>query len=360
MVTNSPARDPGQSAGGKTPPAEATARSSLAATLRLVARIAIVVFILETLIMFAFAGLQPSGADIVNSFIDAAALTLLSSPIIYFWIIKPYVVARVAAERELRDLAEKLDEARQAADAANAGKSRFLANMSHELRTPLNAIIGFSDLMLNRIFGPIQPDQYRQYVSYIHESGHHLLSLINDMLDLSKVESGRMELHREIVPIAPLAFQTMEVVRWMAEERNVTLDLRLGGDCAILHADPRIAKQILLNLLSNAIKFTPGPGTVTLAADPVEGGIALSVTDTGIGMDTAEAQIALEPYGQIESALTKKESGTGLGLPLAKSLIELHGGFLRIDSTKGVGTTVTVFFPWCPDLSRDPGRNGPA
>jgi PAS domain S-box-containing protein len=254
---------------------------------------------------------------------------------------------------ELGVLADELEHARRAADLANLGKSQFLANMAHELRTPLNAINGFSEIMLKEMFGPM-PERYRGYVEFIQQGGAHLLSVINDILDLSKIEAGKMELHVEAVPAEQVAYQAMESLRKAAEERKVALQFDIAADCPILHADPRAVRQILLNLMSNAVKFTPQFGSVTLSVRRTgDTGIVIAVADTGIGMGPEEIVKALEPYGQVESDLLKKHKGTGLGLPLVKSLAELHGGSMRVESERGKGTTVTVFLPWAKDLPRD-------
>jgi PAS domain S-box-containing protein len=254
---------------------------------------------------------------------------------------------------ELAVLADELEQARRAADLANLGKSQFLANMAHELRTPLNAINGFSEIILKEMFGPI-PERYKGYVEFIQQGGGHLLSLINDILDLSKIEAGKMDVHVEAVPTEQVAYQAMESLRKAAEERKLALRSDIAANCPILHADPRAVRQILLNLMSNAVKFTPHFGTITLAVRHAGGtGISIEVADTGIGMDPEEIVKALEPYGQVESDLSKKHKGTGLGLPLVKSLAELHGGSMQVKSERGKGTTVTVFLPWSRDLPRD-------
>jgi signal transduction histidine kinase/CHASE1-domain containing sensor protein/integral membrane sensor domain MASE1 len=256
-----------------------------------------------------------------------------------------------ARSGELMLLANELQVARRAADMANLSKSQFLANMAHELRTPLNAINGFSELILNEAFGPMQPAKYKEYVEFIGQGGTHLLSLINDILDLSKIEAGKMELHIEAVPTDQVVYQAAESVRKMANDRSVELRSDVSTDCPILHADPRAVRQILLNLLSNAVKFTPATGSVTIEVTRNGGdGIHIAIADTGIGMTEAEAAKAFELYGQVESDLTKKTKGTGLGLPLVKSLTELHGGSLSLTSEKGKGTIVTVFLPWHSDL----------
>jgi len=254
---------------------------------------------------------------------------------------------------ELAVLADELEHARRAADLANLGKSQFLANMAHELRTPLNAINGFSEIILKEMFGPM-PERYKGYVDFIHQGGTHLLSLINDILDLSKIEAGKMEVHVEAMPTEQVAFQAMESLRRAAEERRVSLQSDIAADCPILHADQRAVRQILLNLMSNAVKFTPNFGTVTLSIRRSgDTGISIAVADTGIGMSTEEIVKALEPYGQVESDLSKKHKGTGLGLPLVKSLAELHGGSIQVKSERGKGTIVTVLLPWAKDLPRD-------
>ena len=254
---------------------------------------------------------------------------------------------------ELAVLADELEQARRTADLANLGKSQFLANMAHELRTPLNAINGFSEIILKEMFGPM-PERYKGYVEFIQQGGAHLLSLINDILDLSKIEAGKMEVHVEAMPTEQVAYQAIESLRKAAEERRLSLRSEIAADCAILHADPRAVRQMLLNLMSNAVKFTPHFGSITLSVRRAgDTGISIAVADTGIGMNAEEVVKALEPYGQVESDLSKKHKGTGLGLPLVKSLAELHGGSMRLESERGKGTTVTVFLPWAKDLPRD-------
>ncbi len=232
------------------------------------------------------------------------------------------------------------------AEIANRTKSEFLANMSHELRTPLNAIIGFSEIIKDETFGPVGSTKYRDYADDINESGQHLLALINDILDLSKVESGTDELHEENIEVSKIANAIMKLVVGLAQTSNVELELDMSDDIAVLHVDERKVKQILLNLLSNAIKFTPDGGNVILKIwSRPESGYVFQVIDTGIGIAFEDIPKALAPFQQIDSGLNRRHEGTGLGLPLTKSLIEMHGGYLDLQSEVGLGTTVTVRFP---------------
>jgi signal transduction histidine kinase/CHASE1-domain containing sensor protein/integral membrane sensor domain MASE1 len=263
-----------------------------------------------------------------------------------------------AAKTQLEGLTESLiattgdlRAARERAEEANRFKSNFLAQMTHELRTPLNAVIGFSDLIQQEIFGPIEPPRYREYVGLISSSGKHLLGLINDVLDLSKIEAGRMELALEQLDPAALAQGAAGMFAKMAADRGLTLECRAVAPCRVMHGDERVTRQIIYNLLSNAVKFTPKGGRVDLEFIERAAGVDIVVRDTGIGMSAAEITKAMRPYGQIGSALVKNVEGTGLGLPLVKSLIELHGGRFEIESVKGAGTEMTVHFPWQEALS---------
>jgi two-component system, cell cycle sensor histidine kinase PleC len=247
----------------------------------------------------------------------------------------------------LEALAVDLRRAQLVADEATRSKSMFLAGMAHELRTPLNAVLGFSDMILNEIYGPVEPARYRSYASYISESGRHLLSLINDLLDLSKIEAGKLELEVQILSCSDLGDYATRLTVGMAAEHQVSVSVSVAEDCAILHADERAARQILLNLMSNAIKFTPAGGKVTLrfARSGTEGAV-IEVTDTGVGMSPEEIMVALLPYGQIESNRELRTPGTGLGLPLVTALAGEHGGRVAVASERGSGTKVTVFLPW--------------
>jgi signal transduction histidine kinase len=246
-------------------------------------------------------------------------------------------------DRKRQELA--LAQAQRQAEYANRSKTEFLANMSHELRTPLNAILGFSELLQLEMLGPIGA-KYAEYAGDIHRSGEHLLALVNDVLDLSKLEAGKLALNESDVNVASLATECLRLMASRAESGKLTLGTACTPDLAPLRADARSLRQLLLNLLSNAVKFTPEGGSVSLgAATRRDGGIDLWVTDTGIGMLPAEIEIALQPFGQIDSKLSRKNHGTGLGLPICKSLMELHGGSLEVASEPGCGTTITAHFP---------------
>ncbi len=244
---------------------------------------------------------------------------------------------RKRAEDALRD-------AKEAAEAANRTKSGILANMSHELRTPLNAIIGFSDIIKRESFGPISEKRYLGYATDINDSGTHLLELINDILDVSKAEAGRIEITESVVDIAFLFDTSIRLVRPRAAEAGVELTVLSADHLPRIRGDGLRLKQVLINLLSNAIKFTAAGGTVTLSAG-IERDIYLRVSDTGIGMAPQDIPKALSPFGQLDSSLARKHHGTGLGLPLSKALTELHGGRLEIQSQVGVGTTATIYLP---------------
>ena len=246
---------------------------------------------------------------------------------------------------EVADLAEKYAEEKTRAEEANQAKSKFLANMSHELRTPLNAIIGFSEIMGSGMFGPLGSDKYREYCHDIHQSGQYLLDVINDVLDMSKIEAGRIRLDAEPVDLEPFLNDAMRVVSGRANDKRLKLTARIGRGIR-LTADHRLLKQIVLNLLSNAVKFTPEGGRITIRARATAGGwVSVSIADTGIGIpEDALARLG-RPFEQVESQLTKSHQGSGLGLAIAKSLTELHQGTMRIRSTPGRGTMVLLRLP---------------
>ena len=240
---------------------------------------------------------------------------------------------------------EALRAAKETAEQASRAKSDFLANMSHELRTPLNAILGFSETIATELFGPIGQPRYTSYARDIHASGTHLLAIINDILDLSKIEAGKYEIRPEPVAVAALVDDCVRIVSGQAAEQGVVLSARVDPALPPLHLDQRATKQILLDLLSNALKFTPAGGAVTVAAERLaDGGAALRVTDTGIGIAAADIPRVLTPFVQVEGTMTRQHAGTGLGLPIAKALAEMHGGEMSIESTPGHGTTVSVRF----------------
>ncbi len=235
--------------------------------------------------------------------------------------------------------------AEKSAEASNRLKSEFLATMSHELRTPLNAILGFSDILKAQQFGQLGNPRYRDYSEAIHSSGLHLLGLINDILDMSKLEDGKLKLHKEPVALRALISDCMLCMQPQAEKAEIRLFEYTEDGIDVLQADPKRLRQMLLNLLSNAVKFTPQGGQVRVSARAKDNGVAITVVDTGIGMEAADIPKAFERFGQIDSSLARKYEGTGLGLPLTKQLAKLHGASLSMESRPGHGTAITLFFP---------------
>ena len=236
--------------------------------------------------------------------------------------------------------------AKEQAEYANQSKTEFLANMSHELRTPLNAIIGFSDMITSEVFGSLEVPQYREYVSAINESGTHLLQLINNILDFSKIEASSVSLNDEEVNPHHVITAALGYVTPRAHSSDLALKRDVPRGIPLIRADESKVKQILLNLLSNAVKFTPSGGTIRVRARRHRGGgLEISVKDNGIGIAGEDVALVFEPFRQVDSTLSRKFDGTGLGLPLVKKMNELHGGTVRIKSKLGAGTTVTVVFP---------------
>ena len=245
------------------------------------------------------------------------------------------------------ELAENYEQEKIRAEDANQSKSEFLANMSHELRTPLNAINGFSDIMKKELFGPLGDPRYKEYVNDILFSGQHLLSLINDILDMSKIEAGKMNLNTESLNINDMIQQVVRIVRGRADENRLKL-IYHQTDIPEIEADPRAIKQILLNLTTNAIKFTPEGGVVSIAVEPKSAGLIVHVKDTGIGISQEDIKRLAQPFEQIDSQHSRQHEGTGLGLALSKSLVNLHGGNFHIQSNIGEGTTITFTLPTRP------------
>ena len=247
---------------------------------------------------------------------------------------------------ELEQAKAKSDEARRHAEAANLAKSRFLAQMSHELRTPLNAILGFSEVMKSEVFGAHGVPAYKEYAADIHDSGVHLLNLINEILDLSRIEAGRYELNEEPVALTHVVEDCHHLLKLRAKNRGITIKQAFEPDLPRMWADERAVRQICLNLLSNAIKFTPQGGEVWLKAGwTASGGQYMSVKDNGPGIPEEEISVVLASFGQGSNAIKSAEQGTGLGLPIAKNLIDLHGGTFTLKSKLREGTEVIVTFP---------------
>jgi signal transduction histidine kinase len=244
----------------------------------------------------------------------------------------------------LKEREETLRRATREAEAANASKTRFLANMSHELRTPLNAIIGFSEIMTKQLFGPLGNPKYSDYAADVLRSGRHLLTVINDVLDLSKSEAGKMTLHATSLDMCEVLNDCLAMVREQCAAAGLTLDTAFGPAPLMLEGDGAKLRQIFLNLLSNAIKFTETGGRVAVAAAAEGGDILVTVTDTGIGMSPEDLEIAFRPFSQVDNRLERRYEGTGLGLPLTKALVDLHGGHLTLQSAPGRGTCARVRF----------------
>lgn len=254
------------------------------------------------------------------------------------------VILRDVTERV--GIAQKLHDAVRRAEQANLVKSRFLANMNHELRTPLNAIIGFSEIIASEAFGPMQPPQYRDYIEDIHISGKRLLELVNNVLDMAKVQAEDFDFVEGDVGMVELLKKCREAAREQLGSRGLQLRIRVTDDARWLRADDAIVKSIVANLVSNACKFTNAGGAITISAalDP-DRSYVLTVADTGVGMAQADIPAAFEPFGQIDTSLTRRYQGAGLGLTLTRAMVELHGGTLQIESIVGAGTMVTVRFP---------------
>lgn len=264
------------------------------------------------------------------------------------------VARKAEGERtaELVELNQKYMRETERAEAANRAKSEFLANMSHELRTPLNAIIGFSEMMEQAYFGPLGSEKYEEYVRDIHSSGTYLLGVINDILDMSKIEAGQFTIERESIDLHPLITETLRVVSLQAAEKSITLDTNISRDMDF-SADRRAVKQIMINLLSNAVKFTGEGGHITIRARKVSSAIMLTIEDTGCGIPKAALKKLGRPFEQVQNQFSKNHTGSGLGLAISRRLAEMHGGALKIRSRENVGTIVSVRIPAGKETTTD-------
>jgi signal transduction histidine kinase len=273
-----------------------------------------------------------------GAYVQALALFVRSLFVVGVgWFLVRQLRWREATERELVMAKEK-------AESASRAKSEFLANMSHELRTPLNAIIGFAEIIKSRSFGSAS-ERYSEYAGDIYNSGTHLLALINDILNLSKLEAGKFQLQEQNVDLAVTVGDCLRLIETQAHQSDIRLSVSLDPEALFIRADERRLRQILINLLSNAVKFTAEGGNVSVKSARRNGGLAISIIDTGIGMAAEDIPKALAPFGQIERKVRRKQEGTGLGLPIAKQFVELHGGTFAIDSKLNSGTTVTFLLP---------------
>jgi PAS domain S-box-containing protein len=257
-----------------------------------------------------------------------------------------YLVGIISDITQRKRMEKDLRAAKAKAEDANRAKSMFLANMSHELRTPLNAVIGFAEIIKDELLGAINEPRYREYAADIHSSGNHLLRVINDILDMTKVEAGTYQLREDVFDVAKVVGEAVAQVQNLAARNELTVRIEMADGMPFLFADERCLRQVLINFLSNAIKFTPKGGDVAASArlEP-DGGIAITVADTGIGMAQDDIPQALAPFQQLEGSHSRKHEGTGLGLSLTKAMVELHDGSLRVVSKVGAGTTVTAHFP---------------
>lgn len=260
---------------------------------------------------------------------------------------RKFAVVTIRDITDRKRMMRRLEKAKEDADVANKSKSAFLANMSHELRTPLNAIIGFSELMQNEIFGPLNNDKYKEYMKDIHFSSRHLLEIINDVLDMSKIEAGRVDLTESEIVVQDLFESINRIMGDRAHAADIGLDFSVADDVPHIKADQRLLRQILINLVSNSVKFSP-PGkniSVKCFLEDKGNGFVITVKDEGCGIPDDKLEVVQEPFGQVNDPRYSSSQGTGLGLPLAKAMMEMHDGVLRIESEVAKGTLVTIRFP---------------
>jgi len=252
---------------------------------------------------------------------------------------------RTQTEFELVGLTEELERLAVKAEEANHAKSEFLASMSHELRTPLNAIIGFSQIIAKDIMSEKGNPQFIEYGGFIETSGQHLLDIVNDLLDLAKVEAGEITLEESVVELTDVISDCLSIMRPIFEAKEIHLCVEAQTERTKLQADVRVVKQMLINLLSNAVKFSDPQNEIFVRLTEVNGAVCLSVADNGVGMNPDQIDYVLKPFNQIENVRTRSHQGTGLGLTIVKQMVELHGGNIDIETEEGLGTTVTLCFP---------------
>lgn len=260
-------------------------------------------------------------------------------------LVQDKMLTQLKTEKDMEALNIELSRERDRANDANQAKSEFLASMSHDLRTPLNAIMGFSDVINNEMFGPIKNSKYAEYISDIHFSGAYLLQLVNDILDISKIEAHERTLNREFIDFGPLAHECLASLESLSEIKKISAQLDIANNLTPIYADQQSIKQLLMNVIGNAIKFTPYDGAIVLSAIQQNNYHIISVKDNGIGIHEEDLQTITDPFTRVENCASKLYEGTGLGLAIVKSLVEMHDGKLEISSDLGKGTTVTMYFP---------------